>query len=77
MRIRRNIQTVKDSREEPAYRGEAAREPWQSWGTTVRYLVICLGLAVLAVLLVWAASGFHLIGAVSGLAIWRSLKLRW
>jgi len=77
MRIRRNIGTVKDSKEELARRSEATQEPWQSWGTTVRYLVICLGLAVLAALLIWVASGFNLVGAVSGLITWRSLKLRW
>jgi len=50
---------VTESTEVPAHRPKTTPEPWQSWGTTVRYLVIRLGLALPGVLLVWLASGCH------------------
>lgn len=34
-------------------------EPWHSWGTTVRYLVIRLGLAVPGIALVWLLATLH------------------
>ena len=48
---------MQKSGKSPAHRTESALAPWQTWGTTLRYLVICLVLAVLAVLLTWLASG--------------------
>ena len=43
----------------PVHRPRLPLEPWQSWGTTVRYLVICLGMALPGVLIVWLVSGRH------------------
>jgi hypothetical protein len=43
----------------PAQQGKNSPEPWQSWGTTVRYVVIRLALAVPAIVLVWLAVACH------------------
>ncbi len=43
----------------PVHRPRVTLEAWQSWGTTVRYLVIGLGTALPAVLIVWLVSGRH------------------
>lgn len=45
--------------EVPAHPPRTTPEPWQSWGTTVRYVVIRLSVAVPGVLLVCLASGCH------------------
>lgn len=42
-----------------ARQAETTPEPWQSWGMTVRYLVIRLGVAVPSVVLVWLAAACH------------------
>jgi hypothetical protein len=34
-------------------------EPWQSWDTTARYLIIRLGLAIPGIVLVWLAVACH------------------
>lgn len=42
-----------------AEQGKTAAEPWQAWGTTMRYLVIRLGMAVPGIVLVWLAVACH------------------
>lgn len=43
----------------PAERTKTTPQPWESWATTARYLVICVGLAVLCAVLAWLAGVFH------------------
>ena len=43
----------------PAEQAKTTPEPWQSWSTTVRYLVIRLGVAIPGVVLVWLAVAGH------------------
>ncbi len=43
----------------PVKRPRTTLEPWQSWGMTVRYLVIRLGLAVPCIVLTLLAIGCH------------------
>jgi hypothetical protein len=43
----------------PAQRPNSVPQPWQSWDTTVRYLIIVLGLVLAIALLVWLTGGLH------------------
>lgn len=43
----------------PGEQTKTTRQPWESWGTTVRYLVICLGLAVLCAVLASLTEAWH------------------
>jgi hypothetical protein len=43
----------------PDQQVKTARHPWDSWGDIARYLVLFLGLGMLAVLLTWLATLLH------------------
>jgi hypothetical protein len=46
---------VSESIDVQAGRRSTTPEPWQSWGSTVRYLIIRLGQAIPSAVLLWEA----------------------